>query len=117
MATDETEYRENAQALRDHLLSLLNGGQRSYQLLKTLWTGFPLAKCSQRIKALALQLRGRVLRGHMRIGAVGIFSNFAVMGKNHVSPKWPEGYWPAPKRYRRPDPFGGKTLCEVPRPT
>ena len=82
---------KDAQALRDHLLSLLNGGN-AHISFEDFVDGFPLAKCSQRIKALPYTA-WQVLE-HMRIAQRDILE-FCRNG-NHVSPKWPEGYWPAP---------------------
>lgn len=82
---------KDVQALRDHLLSLLDGGN-AHISLEDFVAGFPVAKCSQRIKGLPYTA-WQVLE-HMRIAQWDILE-FCHNG-NHVSPKWPEGYWPAP---------------------
>jgi hypothetical protein len=80
---------DNDQALRDHLLELLRGGHAHLKLDKALVN-------------LPPDLRGRKAPGlphtlwqlleHLRIAQWDIveFSRDA----NHVSPSWPEGYWP-----------------------
>ncbi len=80
----------NEKALREHLLSLLKGGNAH-------------ADFDAAIKSLPVALRGKRPKGaehspweileHMRIAQSDIleFSRNA----EHQSPKWPEGYWPA----------------------
>ncbi len=82
---------KDAQTLRDHLLSLLNGGNAHINF-DDFVAGFPVTKCSQRIAGVPYT-PWQVLE-HMRIAQWDILE-FCRAG-NHVSPKWPEGYWPAP---------------------
>ena len=79
-------------ALREHVLELLTGGHAH-------------ATFEQTVKNLPVELRGKVPNGaehspwqlleHLRIAQRDIleFSRNA----NHMSPKWPEGYWPKEK--------------------
>src|SRR2546430_5338 len=80
---------ENDQSLRDHLLSLLRGGN-AHISFDDLIAGFPAESCGQRIEGLPYTA-WQVLE-HMRIAQWDIleFSRDA----KHVSPKWPKGYWP-----------------------
>ncbi|MGH2406232.1 MAG: DinB family protein [bacterium] len=83
-------------ALRDHLLWLLDGGMAHVT--------FPRA-----VAGLKESLRGQKPRGlpytpwqqveHMRISQWDILEYIRNLG--HVSPKWPEGYWPAAVPPRR----------------
>jgi hypothetical protein len=80
---------KNDQNLRDHLLELLRGGSAHLKLDKA-------------IEGLPAELRGAKAPGlphtvwqlleHLRIAQWDIleFSR----DPDHVSPKWPEGYWP-----------------------
>jgi hypothetical protein len=90
MATDELSS-GNTQELRDHLLSLLNGGNAHINF-EDFVASFPVAKCGQRVEGLPYT-PWQVLE-HMRIAQRDILE-FCRDG-SHVSPKWPEGYWPAP---------------------
>ena len=81
----------NAHALRDHLLSLLIGSNAHINF-EDFVAGLPVAKCGQRIEGLPYT-PWQVLE-HMRIAQWDILE-FCRDG-NHVSPKWPKGYWPAP---------------------
>ncbi len=77
------------QALRDHLLYLLNDGGAH-------------AKFDDVVKSFPEKLRGKKLENfphtawmlleHMRIAQLDILE-FSRNAK-HTSPKWPEGYWP-----------------------
>jgi DinB family protein len=81
--------KKNSDALRQHLLDLLRGGN-AHATFDAAVANFPA------------QLRGKKPKGaehtawqlleHLRIGQWDIleFSRHA----KHVSPKWPEGYWP-----------------------
>src|SRR5919107_1860437 len=76
-------------ALREHLLELLSGGGAHVDF-------------ESAIKGVRPELRGKKPQGlphslwrlleHMRIGQWDILE-FSRDGK-HVSPKWPDGYWP-----------------------
>src|SRR5215813_2087869 len=79
----------NDQSLRDQLISLLNGGN-AHLSFDDFVKDFPVEKCGQRIEGLPYTA-WQVLE-HMRIAQWDIleFSRDA----NHVSPKWPKGYWP-----------------------
>jgi hypothetical protein len=81
--------KDHEQALRKHLLELLAGGEAH-------------AKFEDVVKGLPVELRGAkpaqfphspwMLLEHLRLAQSDIleFSRNA----RHVSPKWPEGYWP-----------------------
>jgi len=79
----------NDQALREQLSSLLNGGN-AHVSFDDFVKGFPAEKCGQRVPGLSYTA-WQVLE-HMRIAQWDIleFSRNA----DHVSPKWPKGYWP-----------------------
>lgn len=79
----------NDKLLRDELLSLLDGGN-AHLSFEDLIKDFPVEKCGQLIQGLPYTA-WQVLE-HMRIAQWDIleFSRDA----SHVSPKWPEGYWP-----------------------
>jgi len=80
---------QNDQSLRDQLLELLSGGH-AHLSFEDLIKDFPVEKCGQQIEGLPYTA-WQVLE-HMRIAQWDIleFSRDA----NHVSPKWPKGYWP-----------------------
>ena len=80
---------QNDQLLRDQLLELLSGGH-AHLSFEDLIKDFPVEKCGQQIEGLPYTA-WQVLE-HMRIAQWDIleFSRDA----NHVSPKWPKGYWP-----------------------
>jgi hypothetical protein len=80
---------DNEQALRDHLLSLLRGAN-AHLSFDDFIAGFPAESCGQRIDGLPYTA-WQVLE-HMRIAQWDILE-FCRDAK-HVSPKWPEGYWP-----------------------
>ena len=79
----------NDQSLREHLVSLLTGGNAHVSFDDFVKT-FPVPKCGQRVEGLPYTA-WQVLE-HMRIAQWDIleFSRDA----KHVSPKWPKGYWP-----------------------
>jgi hypothetical protein len=78
------------QALREHLLHLLKGGGAHVDF-ESVVADFPAGKAHTKLDRLPYTA-WQVLE-HMRIGQWDIleFSRNAA----HVSPKWPEGYWPA----------------------
>jgi hypothetical protein len=80
---------DNDKSLRDHLLSLLSGGN-AHITFDDFVRDFPADKCGERVEGLPYTA-WEVLE-HMRIAQWDIlkFTGDA----NHVSPKWPEGYWP-----------------------
>jgi hypothetical protein len=82
---------QSTQSLREHLVSQLNGGN-AHITFDDFVKDFPVDKCGERIEGLPYTA-WQVLE-HMRIAQWDIleFSREA----NHVSPKWPEGYWPQP---------------------
>jgi hypothetical protein len=88
LATDKLSS-ENEQSLRDHLLSLLRGAN-AHISFDDFVAGFPPDKCGQRVEGLPYTA-WQVLE-HMRIAQWDILE-FCRDAK-HVSPKWPEGYWP-----------------------
>ncbi|MFL6207342.1 MAG: DinB family protein [Pyrinomonadaceae bacterium] len=79
------------QALRDHLLYLLRRGDAHIDF-ETLMADFPAHAINRKVAGVPYT-PWQVLE-HMRIAQWDIleFSYNAA----HVSPKWPEGYWPAP---------------------
>jgi len=97
MATDELSP-ENQQSLRDHLLSLLRGGN-AHISFDDFIAGFPAESCGQRIEGLPYTA-WQVLE-HMRIAQWDILE--FCRNPSHVSPKWPEGYWPKPDELGNPE--------------
>ena len=83
---------EHDQALREHLLYLLRGGGAHIDF-DSLVADFPAAAINR--KAAGVPYTPWHVVEHMRIAQWDIleFSRNAA----HVSPKWPEGYWPAPE--------------------
>jgi hypothetical protein len=79
----------NDQSLREQLISLLDGGN-AHVSFDDFLKDFPVEKCGQRVAGLPYTA-WQVLE-HMRIAQWDIleFSRSA----DHVSPKWPKGYWP-----------------------
>src|SRR5882762_10304791 len=79
----------NDQSLREQLISLLKGGN-AHVSFDDFVKDFPVEKCGQRIEGLPYTA-WQVLE-HIRIAQWDIleFSRDA----EHVSPKWPKGYWP-----------------------
>ena len=75
--------------LRDHLLSLLDGGN-AHITFDDFVKDFPADKCGERVDRLPYSA-WQVLE-HMRIAQWDILE--FTRDANHVSPKWPEGYWP-----------------------
>jgi hypothetical protein len=92
---------DKEQALRDHLVSLLRGAD-AHISFDDFIAGFPAESCRQRIEGLPYTA-WQVLE-HMRIAQWDILE-FCRDAK-HVSPKWPEGYWP------KPDQLGNVKLWE-----
>ena len=81
----------NDKALREHILYLLRGGGAHVDF-ESVVTDFPVELVNQRVEHIPYT-PWQVLE-HMRIAQWDIleFSRDA----SHVSPPWPEGYWPAP---------------------
>ncbi|HEY0376212.1 MAG TPA: DinB family protein [Pyrinomonadaceae bacterium] len=77
------------QALRAHLLYLLGGGGAHVDFESAV-ADFPAGKAHRKIKHLPYTA-WQVLE-HMRIAQWDILEFSRSAG--HVSPKWPEGYWP-----------------------
>jgi DinB superfamily len=86
-----TQKSDNDQALRDHLLSLLRGKNAHISFVDFV-TDFPAGACGQKIVGLPYTA-WQVLE-HMRIAQWDILE--FCRSAEHVSPKWPEGYWPKP---------------------
>jgi DinB family protein len=76
--------------LREHLIQLLEGGN-AHAKFDDAVKGFPLEKTGVRPKG-APHSAWELLE-HMRIAQSDIL-RFSVSA-DYVSPKWPEGYWPA----------------------
>jgi hypothetical protein len=85
----ETKLRERDRALREQLASLLKGGGAHIQVMDAL-EGFPPEK--RGTYANGLPHTGWQLLEHLRIAQWDIleFSR----NPRHVSPEFPEGYWP-----------------------
>ena len=79
----------NDQPLRDHVLYVLRG-EGAHISFDDFVADFPIARCGERVEKLPYTA-WQVLE-HMRIAVWDIFE-FSRDAK-HVSPKWPEGYWP-----------------------
>jgi hypothetical protein len=79
----------NNQSFRDHVLFLLKG-EGAHLSLEDFVADFPVKACGRKIEGLPYTA-WQVLE-HMRI-AVWDILEFSRDAK-HVSPKWPEGYWP-----------------------
>ena len=81
---------DSDKSLREHLVKLLDGGQ-AHVTFEAAVKGIPVALRGKRPKGVEHSL-WEILE-HMRIAQWDIleFSRDA----KHVSPPWPEGYWPA----------------------
>ena len=90
MTTDKLSF-DHDQSLRDHVLSLLRG-RNAHMSCDDFVKDFPGAACGRKIEGLPYTA-WQVLE-HMRIAQWDILE-FCRDAK-HVSPKWPEGYWPNP---------------------
>jgi hypothetical protein len=86
----EKEAMNQDQALREHLLYLLRGGGAHVDF-ESVVADFPVEKINQRIGHLPYT--AWAVLEHMRIAQWDILE-FSRNGA-HVSPKWPEGYWPS----------------------
>jgi hypothetical protein len=86
-----TQSADHDQSLRDHLLSLLQGGN-AHISFDDFVKGFPVEAGGRKIEGLPYTA-WQVLE-HMRIAQWDILQ-FCRDAK-HVSPKWPKGYWPEP---------------------
>lgn len=80
---------EHDKSLREQLIELLNGGN-AHLSFEDLIKDFPVEKCGQRIEGLPYTA-WQVLE-HMRIAQWDILEFSRDV--NHISPKWPKGYWP-----------------------
>src|SRR5881392_505439 len=80
----------NDQAMREQLISLLEGGNAHISFDEFV-RDFPVEKCGDLINGLPYTA-WQVLE-HMRIAQWDILE--FTRDANHVSPKWPEGYWPS----------------------
>jgi hypothetical protein len=81
----------NDKSLREHLVSLLRGGN-AHISFEDFVADFPVKACGRKIEGLPYT-PWQVLE-HLRIAQWDILE-FCRDAK-HVSPKWPEGYWPKP---------------------
>lgn len=89
---------EKDQLVRNHLVYLLRGGG-AHMSFDDFLEGFPVELCSHQIEGLPYT-PWQVLQ-HMRLAQWDIleFSRDA----NHVSPNFPEGYWPHPDELGDPN--------------
>jgi len=87
----------NDSALRQHLIELLAGGH-AHATFDSAVRGFPQDLTGKRPKGLPYS--AWELLEHMRIAQNDIlrFSQSA----DHVSPAWPQGYWPGTPRPKKP---------------
>lgn len=87
-----------SQSLRDHVLYVLRG-EGAHVTLDDFVADFPVDLCGRRVAGLPYTA-WQVLE-HMRIAQWDIleFSR----DRKHVSPKWPEGYWPPPDQTGTPE--------------
>ena len=90
---------KNDKSLRDHLLSLLRGGD-AHISFEDFVADFPVKAYGRKIEGLPYT-SWQVLE-HLRIAQWDILE-FCRDAK-HISPKWPEGYWP------KPDELGNEEL-------
>ena len=81
--------KQSGQSLRDHALYVLRG-EGAHITFEDFVADFPIELCGQRVAGLPYTA-WQVLE-HMRIAQWDILE-FSRDPK-HVSPKWPEGYWP-----------------------
>jgi hypothetical protein len=90
MKQEQTQVANTDAKLREHLLYLLRGGGAHIDFEKVVGD-FPVEAINRRVEHIPYT-PWQVLE-HMRIAQSDIleFSRDA----KHVSPKWPEGYWPA----------------------
>jgi hypothetical protein len=80
----------NEQSLRQHLIELLEGGH-AHAPFDNAVAHFPLDRIGSRPEG-AVHSAWQILE-HMRIAQNDILG-FSLSAE-HVSPRWPEGYWPA----------------------
>lgn len=78
------------QAVREHVLYVLRG-EGAHVTFEDFVADFPIERCGQRVTGLPYTA-WQVLE-HMRIAQWDILE--FTRNPKHVSPKWPEGYWPA----------------------
>ena len=84
------------EALRKHLLDLLGGGG-AHAKFDDVIDDFPPKLCG--VKPAGLPHSAWILLEHLRIAQWDILE--FTRNEKHVSPKWPEGYWP--KKEAPPD--------------
>jgi hypothetical protein len=82
---------DNDKSLREHVISVLDGGN-AHITFDDFVKDFPADKCGERVDGLPYTA-WQVLE-HMHIAQWDILE--FTRDANHVSPKWPEGYWPPP---------------------
>src|SRR5712691_5960537 len=90
--TVNKQSNEQDQSLRAHLLSLLRAGN-AHISFEDFVADFPAKVCGRKIEGLPYTA-WQVLE-HMRIAQRDILE--FCRDAEHVSPKWPKGYWPKPK--------------------
>ena len=79
----------NKNALRPHLLALLDGG-RAHARAKDVLAGFPKRLCGNRPRGAPHS--GWQLLEHLRIAQRDILDYCRI--PDHQSPEWPAGFWP-----------------------
>ena len=89
---------KNDQSLRDHLLYVLRG-EGAHITFEDFAADFPVDLCGRRVEGLPYTA-WQVLE-HIRIAQWDILE-FSRNPK-HVSPKWPEGYWPPQDQLGTPE--------------
>ena len=88
----------NDQSLREHILYVLRG-EGAHITFDDFVADFPVSRCGQQVAGLPYTA-WQVLE-HMRIALWDILE-FSRDPK-HVSPKWPEGYWPPKEQVGTPE--------------
>jgi DinB superfamily len=90
LTIEKVEAMDNDKALREHLLYLLRGGGAHIDF-ESVIADFPVELINRKVEHIPYT--PWQLLEHMRIAQWDIlgFSRRA----DHVSPPWPEGYWPA----------------------
>jgi len=89
MSSKKKESKDNNKALRDHILNLMRGGDAHIEF-QSVVDDFPINAINTKVPGIPYSAWDVI--EHMRIAQWDILE-FSRNGK-HVSPKWPEGYWP-----------------------
>src|SRR5215475_9352494 len=90
MSSKRKETKDNNKPLRDHVLNLMRGGDAHIEF-QSVVDDFPIDAINTKVPGIPYSAWDVI--EHMRIAQWDILE-FSRNGK-HVSPKWPEGYWPS----------------------